>query len=139
MLDAALTVMCQRPIVWTDVSAEADAAELFRILEMRWNWASGISHLGHPNRAMIRPIQTDCLCKQVKGETRLPTLPLYRGSGSSTKSTNCISLLESSIITWTKQINNVLKQDPKVQLKLGFHPTPDVEIMFWKNKANNLD
>ena len=79
------------------------------------------------------------LCGQVKGETRLPTPPLYGDSGSSTESTNRISLLESSIITWTKQIKNVLKQDPEAQLKLGFHPTPDVEILFWKNKANNLN
>jgi dynein heavy chain len=79
------------------------------------------------------------LCGQVKGETRLPTPPSYGDSGSFTDSTNRISLLESSIITWTKQIKNVLKQDPEEQLKLGFHPTPDVEILFWKNKANNLN
>ena len=93
------------------------------------------------------------LCGQVKAETRLPTPPLYGGgensnsnvsgngnsNGPLSESTNRISLLESTIITWTKQIKNVLKQDPETQLKLGFHPTPDVEISFWKNKANNLN
>jgi len=52
---------------------------------------------------------------------------------------NRISLLEGAIITWTKQIRSVLKQDPEGQLKQGMHPTPDVEIEFWKNKAANLN
>jgi len=47
--------------------------------------------------------------------------------------------LEGAIITWTKQIRNVLKQDSESQLKQGMHPTPDVEIEFWKNKAANLN
>ena len=75
------------------------------------------------------------LCGQVKAETILPTPPLYSDGAT----TNRISLLESTIITWTKQIKNVLKQDPEAQLKLGLHPTPDAEISFWKNKANNLN
>ena len=78
------------------------------------------------------------LCGQVKGETRLPAPPsLNRDSGSSTGVD--MALLESSIITWTNQIKSVLKQDPETQLKLGLHPTPDVEILFWTNKANNLN
>ena len=69
------------------------------------------------------------LCGQVKVETRLPTPALSgvsensninsgkngngdHSNGSVSKSTNRISLLESTIITWTKQIKNVLKQDP---------------------------
>ena len=43
------------------------------------------------------------------------------------------------MITWTKQIRNVLKQDPEQLLKQGLHPTPNVEIEFWKNKAANLN
>ena len=46
-----------------------------------------------------------------------------------------ISLLEGSIVIWTKQIKNVLKQDPEELLKQGLHPTPDAEIEFWKLKA----
>lgn len=78
------------------------------------------------------------LCGQVKAETRLPTPPLHLDD-ESPRAGNRISLLEGTIITWTKQIKNVLKQDPEAQRKLGFHPTPDVEIAFWKNKANNLN
>lgn len=60
----------------------------------------------------------------------------FNGSASGK---NRISLLEGAIITWTKQIRSVLKQDPESQLKAGMHPTPDVEIEFWKNKAANLN
>jgi dynein heavy chain, axonemal len=92
------------------------------------------------------------LCGQIKGETRLPMPPMDIGSNSSSsggggsagaggpqQGKNRISLLEGAIITWTKQIKGVLKQDPEGQLKLGMHPTPDVEIEFWKSKAANLN
>lgn len=76
---------------------------------------------------------TTILCGQIKGETRLPMPPMNIGGSSSGK--NRISLLEGAIITWTKQIKSVLKQDPESQLKQGMHPTPDVELEFWKNKV----
>lgn len=47
--------------------------------------------------------------------------------------------MTGAIITWTKQIRSVLKMDPEQQLKQGLHPTPDVEIEFWRNKAANLN
>lgn len=81
---------------------------------------------------------TTIICGQIKGETRLPMPPIDL-SGDQNKGKNRISLLEGAIITWTKQIRSVLKQDPESQLKLGMHPTPDVEIEFWKNKAANLN
>lgn len=81
---------------------------------------------------------TTILCGQIKGETRLPMPPIDLGGGPSTGK-NKISLLEGAIITWTKQIRSVLKQDPESQLKAGLNPTPDVEIEFWKNKAANLN
>ena len=81
---------------------------------------------------------TTILCGQIKGETRLPMPPLDLTTGQSAGK-NRISLLEGAIITWTKQIRSVLKQDPEFQLKSGMHPTPDVEIEFWRNKAGNLN
>ncbi|KAF1327364.1 Sporangia induced dynein heavy chain, partial [Globisporangium splendens] len=42
-------------------------------------------------------------------------------------------------VSITKQIKNVLKQDPEDLLKQGLHPTPDAEIEFWKLKAANLN
>lgn len=85
---------------------------------------------------------TTILCGQIKGETRLPMPPLdysIGASGAMGGGKNKISLLEGAIITWTKQIRSVLKQDPEYQLKQGLHPTPDVEIEFWRNKAANLN
>eukprot|EP00984_Skeletonema_dohrnii_P005277 scaffold1843_cov107-Skeletonema_dohrnii-CCMP3373.AAC.8 len=81
------------------------------------------------------------LCGHMKAETRLPT-PLFdddKSSSDEKSSSNRLSLLEGTILTWTKQIKSVLKQDPEAQLKLGMHPTPDVEIAFWKKKSNNLN
>jgi hypothetical protein len=50
-------------------------------------------------------------------------------TGSNNNGKNRVSLLEGAIITWTKQIRSVLKQDPESQLKAGMHPTPDVEMV----------
>lgn len=44
-----------------------------------------------------------------------------------------------AIITWTKQIKNVLKQDPESALKGDKHPDPLTEVEFWKNKSDNLN
>jgi len=82
---------------------------------------------------------TTILCGQIKGETRLPMPPLDLSRGPNSEKKNRISLLEGAIITWTKQIRSVLKQDPESQLKRGMHPTPDIELEFWRNKAGNLN
>ena len=74
---------------------------------------------------------------QTTGQTTLPMPPLDP-SASSTSNKERIYLLESAVITWSKQIRQVLKEDPEVLLKQG-HPTPDVEIAFWVNKAQNLN
>jgi dynein heavy chain len=47
--------------------------------------------------------------------------------------------LEGAIITWTKQIKNVLKQDPEHLFKIHTDPGPLMEIEFWKSKAGNLN
>lgn len=81
-----------------------------------------------------------------RGETCLPLPPMdasffLQPLTPSNDATFCskMSLLEGSIVTWTKQIKNVLKQDPEDLLKQGYHPTPDAEIEFWKLKAANLN
>jgi len=75
---------------------------------------------------------------QKKGETNLP-LPPIDLSGPIVHNKERIYLLESAVVTWTKQIRNILKQDPEMMLKQGQHPTPDAEIAFWKRKASNLN
>ncbi len=61
---------------------------------------------------------------QMKGQTLLPlpppsTLPQPAQSGEvSLKDQDKIHILESAIVTWTKQIKNVLKADPDAALKV---------------------
>ena len=78
---------------------------------------------------------------QTKGKTCLPLPPMEAASaeGVSVDTKDRIHLLEGAVITWTKQIKNVLKSDPEGLLKQGLHPTPDIEIEFWKTKAANLN
>ena len=48
-------------------------------------------------------------------------------------------MLETAVVTWTRQIKNVLKLDPEQVLKSGTHPGPLEEIEFWEKKATNLN
>ena len=74
---------------------------------------------------------------QMEGQTTLPLPPMDANATGSNKER--IYLLESAVITWTKQIRHVLKQDPELLLKQGHDPTPNMEIAFWQNKASNLN
>ena len=72
---------------------------------------------------------------QIKGRTLLPLPPNDITSSEKTSSKDKASILENSINTWTKQIKNVLKQDPENALKKGNHPDPLTELDFWQNKS----
>ena len=50
-----------------------------------------------------------------------------------------IHALEGALITWTKQIKNVLKQDPEGLFMAHTDPGPLTEIAFWRAKAGNLN
>jgi len=50
-----------------------------------------------------------------------------------------VHVLENAVVTWTKQIKNVLKMDSETLLKSGKHPGPRVELDFWKGKSENLN
>lgn len=76
---------------------------------------------------------------QVKGRTLLPLPPNDVTSSEKTSSKDKAQLLEGAIVHWTKQIKNVLKQDPESALKNGNHPDPLIEIDFWRNKSENLN
>jgi len=75
----------------------------------------------------------------VKGRTLLPLPPNDVTSSEKTSSKDKSQLLEGSLVHWTRQIKNVLKQDPEGALKNGNHPDPLTEITFWKNKSENLN
>ncbi len=76
---------------------------------------------------------------QIRGRTMLPLPPTDITSSERTTSKDKAHILETAIITWTKQIKSVLKQDPEGALKAGNDPDPRTEIRFWKNKAENLN
>jgi dynein heavy chain len=50
-----------------------------------------------------------------------------------------IHALEGALIVWTKQIKNVLKQDPESLFQTFINPNPMHEVGFWKAKAKNLN
>jgi len=75
-----------------------------------------------------------------KGETTLPLPPIEAGAASATLTVkDKVHLLEGAVVTWTKQIKRVLKMDPEAPLKRGEHPSPDVELDFWRTKASALN
>lgn len=75
---------------------------------------------------------------QTKGNTMLPLPEGAMDKGPSDK--DKIHILESAIVTWTKQIKAVLKGDPDSALKIkGNYPGPLIELDFWKERAANLN
>ena len=52
---------------------------------------------------------------------------------------NLVHAIESVIIEWSHQIQDVLKKDSAQPLLEGLNPGPLVEIEFWKSKAQNLE
>ena len=67
----------------------------------------------------------------IKGRTMLP-LPSHKlTSSDTTPDKDKAHVFEGSIITWTKQIKNVLKQEPEQVLKYGNDPGPLTELEFW--------
>lgn len=71
-----------------------------------------------------------------KGRTMLP-LPLgARATIETDKST--LHTLETAVIDWTHQIQEVIKSDSAAPLEEGLNPGPMVEIDFWQAKSANL-
>ncbi|GBG89558.1 hypothetical protein CBR_g49347 [Chara braunii] len=78
---------------------------------------------------------------QIKGKTLLPLPPseLDGEVDRTPRDKEKIHVLESAIVTWTRQIKNVLKTDPETILKEGSNPGPLAELEFWQEKAANLN
>jgi len=75
-----------------------------------------------------------------KGETLLPLPPMELPSADrASKDKERVYVLETAVVTWTKQIKNVLKLDPEQVLKSGSHPGPMAELEFWAAKARHLN
>lgn len=93
---------------------------------------------------------------QTKGQTVLPlpsqsTLPAgppaptadpqvpQQAHWPSLKDQDKIHILESAIVTWTKQIKTVLKASADAPVKDTKYPGPLVEVGFWTERASNLN
>lgn len=50
-----------------------------------------------------------------------------------------IHLLESCLITWTRQMKGVIRMNPESNLGEGRHPGPMAELQFWETKAARLN
>ena len=50
-----------------------------------------------------------------------------------------VHAVETVIIDWIHQIQDVLKRDSAQPLLEGLNPVPSVEIKFWENRAQNLE
>jgi len=75
----------------------------------------------------------------ISGKTLLPLPPHKLTISESTPDKDKAHIFEGSIITWTKQIKNVLKLEPEQALKAGNDPNPLTEIEFWRKKSENLN
>ncbi|CAE7326753.1 ODA4 [Symbiodinium necroappetens] len=80
-----------------------------------------------------------------QGQTLLPLPPreaVQEGAGpgkaSASSSKDRVHVLEGAVITWTKQVRYVLKQEPEHVFREG-SPQPDAELQFWRSRANNLN
>ena len=88
---------------------------------------------------------------QTKGQTVLPlpsqsTIPAPPAAPTeqaahpvSLKDQDKIHILESAIVTWTKQIKTVLKASADAPVKDTKYPGPLVEVGFWSERAANLN
>ena len=84
---------------------------------------------------------------QTKGKTLLPMPPSDASTADTTGGRGRVDdgsdprTLESAIVTWTRQIKNVLRTDPEQALMRddGEHPGPLTELEFWEDKAANLN
>ncbi|KAL0479463.1 dynein beta chain [Acrasis kona] len=74
---------------------------------------------------------------QTEGKTLLP-LPSESTDQSEEVDKDTVHALETSVVTWTNQIKDVLKNGPDKLSSPGQYPGPLDEIDFWDSKYNNL-
>ncbi|KAL1498812.1 hypothetical protein AB1Y20_014117 [Prymnesium parvum] len=76
---------------------------------------------------------------QLHGKTLLPLPPIDNSSpDKAAREKDRVHAYETAVVTWTRQIKNVLKAEPDHILKTNLHPGPMYELDFWANKSTNL-
>lgn len=87
---------------------------------------------------------------QMKGKTLLP-VPAgaervaeetsnghHENGHAATVDSNLLHAIESVVIEWSHQVQDVLKKDSSQALLEGGNPLPRVEVEFWKLRYQNL-
>ena len=59
-------------------------------------------------------------------------------NGAATVDSNLLHAIESVVIEWSHQVQDVLKKDSSQALLEGGNPLPRVEVDFWKSRYTNL-
>lgn len=57
---------------------------------------------------------------------------------ATTVDNNLLHAIESVVIEWSHQVQDVLKKDSSQALLDGGNPLPRVEVEFWKSRYTNL-
>lgn len=47
--------------------------------------------------------------------------------------------IETVVIEWFQQVEEIFSQDPAQQLREGLHPLPRVEFDFWQTRMTSLE
>lgn len=81
---------------------------------------------------------------QIAGSTILPLPAKDFGTSDANASSadsgkDRVHLLENAVVTWTRQIKNILKLEPEQMFKGKHNPGPGMEVEFWTNKAANFN
>jgi len=85
--------------------------------------------------------QTFVTMGHINGETLLPLPPedVYSSMEKNQHDKDSVHVLETAVIAWTRQIKDILRQEPEAVLNGDTNPGPTAEIDFWANKGNNLN
>ena len=84
---------------------------------------------------------TNVILGHINGKTVLPLPPeeVYSSMEKNQHDKDSVHVLETSVVTWTHEIKEVLQLDPEAALKSGSNPGPQAELDFWSQKAENLN
>jgi dynein heavy chain len=118
-------------VVWTESIAK----------EVRDNFETFVSNVqitqGHIKGITCLPLPST---GGPKKDDEFGNLEVKEGGSSEADAMHSqIHALEGAIITWTKQIKNVLKKDSESVFQATQDPGPLVEVDFWLSKASNLN
>ena len=69
----------------------------------------------------------------------LVMLQVYANMEKNQHDKDSVHVLETSVVAWTRQIKDVLRQDSETVLSSGTHPGPSAELEFWNKKSQNLN